>query len=233
MNAIRIAVLGLGEAGSAITADLLAAGARVRGYDPAVTAPPGVTDTGSEAEAVRGSELVLSVNSSAASIDALRGGLDGAAPGTIWADLNTALPRQETTARRDRRRARHRLRRRLPHDPGARQRPPHADAHLGHGRPRVRRAADAARRPRRRARRPRRARRRTQAPAQRLLQGPGRRRGRGPGGGPGRRLRGLAARQHRRRARRAPTPTPSIAWSRAAAATPYAGPTRCGPPPTC
>ena len=33
-----IAVLGLGEAGSAIAGDLAAAGARVRGYDPAVTA---------------------------------------------------------------------------------------------------------------------------------------------------------------------------------------------------
>ncbi|MEV0591294.1 NAD(P)-dependent oxidoreductase [Nonomuraea cavernae] len=88
----RIAVLGLGEAGGAIAIDLVAAGASVRGYDPAVPAPPGVTETGGEAEAARGSDLVLSVNSSAASAGALRAGLDGCAPGTLWADLNTASP---------------------------------------------------------------------------------------------------------------------------------------------
>jgi hypothetical protein len=44
-----IAVLGLGEAGSVIARDLLAAGAGVRGYDPAVAAAPGITDTTSEA----------------------------------------------------------------------------------------------------------------------------------------------------------------------------------------
>ena len=40
-----IAVLGLGEAGSVIARDLLAAGVQVRGYDPAVTAAPGIIDT--------------------------------------------------------------------------------------------------------------------------------------------------------------------------------------------
>ncbi|MFC7260607.1 hypothetical protein [Streptomyces lutosisoli] len=67
----RIAVLGLGEAGGAIAGDLVAAGARVRGYDPKVPAPPGVMDTVSEAEAARGSDLVLSVNSASAAVDAL------------------------------------------------------------------------------------------------------------------------------------------------------------------
>ena len=61
-----IAVLGLGEAGSVIAHDLLTAGARVQGYDPAVAAGPGITDTGSEAEAARGADLVLSVNSAKA-----------------------------------------------------------------------------------------------------------------------------------------------------------------------
>jgi 3-hydroxyisobutyrate dehydrogenase-like beta-hydroxyacid dehydrogenase len=56
-----IAVLGLGEAGSVLAHDLLAAGAEVRGYDPAVAAAPGITDTGSEAEAAHGADLVLSV----------------------------------------------------------------------------------------------------------------------------------------------------------------------------
>lgn len=88
----HIAVLGLGEAGGAIAADLVAAGVPVRGYDPKVPAPRGVVDTGGEAEAVAGSDLVLSVNSASASVDALRAGLAGAAPGCLWADLNTASP---------------------------------------------------------------------------------------------------------------------------------------------
>ncbi|WP_405923135.1 DUF1932 domain-containing protein [Streptomyces sp. NBC_00035] len=89
---LRIAVLGLGEAGGAIARDLVAAGARVHGYDPKVPAPPGVVDTGSEAEAAAGSDLVLSVNSASAAVDALRAGLAGTPPGCLWADLNTASP---------------------------------------------------------------------------------------------------------------------------------------------
>jgi 3-hydroxyisobutyrate dehydrogenase-like beta-hydroxyacid dehydrogenase len=84
-----IAVLGLGEAGGAFARDLLAAGAVVRGYDPAVPATGGVLDTGSEAEAADGADLVLSVNSASAAVDALTAGLATAA---MWADLNTASP---------------------------------------------------------------------------------------------------------------------------------------------
>jgi 3-hydroxyisobutyrate dehydrogenase-like beta-hydroxyacid dehydrogenase len=87
-----VAVLGLGEAGSLIAGDLLAAGVTVRGYDPAVAAAPGITDTGSEAEAARGADLVLSVNSAQAAVDAFRAGLSGLRPGALWADLNTASP---------------------------------------------------------------------------------------------------------------------------------------------
>lgn len=87
-----IAVLGLGEAGSVLAHDLVAAGAEVRGYDPAVTAVPGITDTGSEAEAAHGADLVLSVNSAKAAVDAFRAGLPGLRPGALWADLNTASP---------------------------------------------------------------------------------------------------------------------------------------------
>ncbi|HET6504627.1 MAG TPA: DUF1932 domain-containing protein [Amycolatopsis sp.] len=82
-----IAVLGLGEAGGALARDLRAAGAVVRGYDPAL---PG--DAASEADAAGGADLVLSVNSSAAAVEALRAGLSGLSAGAIWADLNTASP---------------------------------------------------------------------------------------------------------------------------------------------
>jgi 3-hydroxyisobutyrate dehydrogenase-like beta-hydroxyacid dehydrogenase len=87
-----VAVLGLGEAGSVIARDLLAAGAGVRGYDPAVAADPGITDTRGEAEAARGADLVLSVNSAKAAVDAFRAGLPGLGPDALWADLNTASP---------------------------------------------------------------------------------------------------------------------------------------------
>jgi 3-hydroxyisobutyrate dehydrogenase-like beta-hydroxyacid dehydrogenase len=87
-----IAVLGLGEAGSALARDLVAAGAVVRGYDPAVAAVEGVVATGSEAEAAEGADLVLSVNSAAAAVGALEAGLTGLRTGAAWADLNTASP---------------------------------------------------------------------------------------------------------------------------------------------
>jgi len=87
-----IAVLGFGEAGSLIAADLVAAGADVRGFDPRVAAPAGVTAAGSDAEAVAGAGLVLSVNSASEAVAALTASLDALAPETIWADLNTASP---------------------------------------------------------------------------------------------------------------------------------------------
>lgn len=87
-----IAVLGLGEAGGALAHDLAIAGATVRGYDPAVPASDGILDTGGEADAVSGADLVLSVNSSAAAIDALRAGIGALAPDALWADMNTASP---------------------------------------------------------------------------------------------------------------------------------------------
>ena len=87
-----IAVLGFGEAGSLLARDLVAAGASVRGFDPAVPAPDGVTGAGSDAEAVTGADLVLSVNSAKEAVGALTASLDAMRLGTVWADLNTAAP---------------------------------------------------------------------------------------------------------------------------------------------
>jgi 3-hydroxyisobutyrate dehydrogenase-like beta-hydroxyacid dehydrogenase len=89
---VRIAVLGLGEAGSEIARDLVAAGADVRGYDPKGLPVPGVQERGSEAEAVADADLVLSVNSSHDAMTALVNALPALRPGTVWADLNTASP---------------------------------------------------------------------------------------------------------------------------------------------
>src|SRR6185437_4487755 len=88
-NNTVIAVLGLGEAGGAFAADLIAAGVTVRAYDPAVAAPDGSVPCADEADAATGADIVLSVNSAAAATGALR---VGGRP-RVWADLNTAAPR--------------------------------------------------------------------------------------------------------------------------------------------
>lgn len=100
-----VAVLGQGEAGSAITADLLAAGAIVRAYDPREPAPAGTLACRDEAEAVSGADLVLSVNSADDAKVALQNALPGLRAGSVWADLNTGsaslkleLARQLTAA---------------------------------------------------------------------------------------------------------------------------------------
>lgn len=86
---LTVAVLGLGEAGGAIARDLVEAGAVVRAYDPAVPTPHGMVPATAEADAAKGTDLVLSVNSAKAAADALRAGV---AEATVWADLNTASP---------------------------------------------------------------------------------------------------------------------------------------------
>jgi 3-hydroxyisobutyrate dehydrogenase-like beta-hydroxyacid dehydrogenase len=87
-----IALLGLGEAGSELARDLVAAGAEVRGYDPKVPHVDGVERRDDEADAVRDADLVLSVNSSHDAMPALEHALPALRPGTVWADLNTASP---------------------------------------------------------------------------------------------------------------------------------------------
>ena len=63
-----IAMIGLGEAGSAIAADLVAAGASVRGWDPVASPPEGVEPASDAADAAAGAEVVLSANSAAAAL---------------------------------------------------------------------------------------------------------------------------------------------------------------------
>jgi 3-hydroxyisobutyrate dehydrogenase-like beta-hydroxyacid dehydrogenase len=87
-----IGILGLGEAGSAIAVDLVAAGADVRGFDPLVPAPPGVAARSGDADAVRDADLVLSLNSAHDAREALDDALPALRPGTVWAEMNTASP---------------------------------------------------------------------------------------------------------------------------------------------
>jgi 3-hydroxyisobutyrate dehydrogenase-like beta-hydroxyacid dehydrogenase len=85
-----VAVLGLGEAGSAIADDLVASGVTVRGFDPLVGAREGVVETGSDAQACEGAGLVLSLTTAHEAEAAMRAAAPGLAPGTLYADLNTS-----------------------------------------------------------------------------------------------------------------------------------------------
>ena len=88
---MEVAVLGLGEAGGRLAADLGAAGCTVRGWDPA-RRPEGIANAESDRAAVAGADVVLSVNAAAVA-HAVAGGVAGALAGsTLYADLNTASP---------------------------------------------------------------------------------------------------------------------------------------------
>ncbi len=88
--ALAVGVLGLGEAGSQIAAGLAAAGARVRGFDPAQPAPAGVGAAASDADACRGAALVISLVTAEEAEEALRMALPGLARSTVYADANTS-----------------------------------------------------------------------------------------------------------------------------------------------
>jgi 3-hydroxyisobutyrate dehydrogenase-like beta-hydroxyacid dehydrogenase len=92
VTVVRIAVLGLGEAGSEIARDLVHAGADLRGYDPKVTPGDGVTPRQNEADAVRDADLVLSVNSGQDAMTALTNAMPQLPSAAVWADLNTSSP---------------------------------------------------------------------------------------------------------------------------------------------
>jgi 3-hydroxyisobutyrate dehydrogenase-like beta-hydroxyacid dehydrogenase len=87
-----VTVLGLGEAGSRIAADLAAAGAAVRGFDPRVPAGAGVIGCADDADACRGAGIVLSLTCADESEAALTAALPGIGGSAIYADLNTASP---------------------------------------------------------------------------------------------------------------------------------------------
>lgn len=91
-GAPAVGMIGLGEAGSAIAVDLVAAGASVRGWDPAAPVPEGVEAAGDGAGAAAGVDLVLSANSAAAALDAARSASGALRDGQVFADLNTAAP---------------------------------------------------------------------------------------------------------------------------------------------
>lgn len=87
-----VAVLGLGEAGSALARDLVSAGVRVRGFDPAGLDLDGVEVARQAAAAAGGADAVLSLNSAEAAAGAAAECAESLERGAVFADLNTASP---------------------------------------------------------------------------------------------------------------------------------------------
>lgn len=91
-----MAVFGLGEAGSVIAADLVAAGACVRGYDPApVSTPDGVARVEEPRHSLEGAELVLGITAGQDAEVALRQAVDEVHGSVLYADLSTSSPSQQ------------------------------------------------------------------------------------------------------------------------------------------
>jgi 3-hydroxyisobutyrate dehydrogenase-like beta-hydroxyacid dehydrogenase len=88
----KIAVIGLGEAGSTLARDLLTAGATVRGFDPAAPAVEGIDCAPSAPAAVDGADAVLSVNAARAALVVAESVAPALARDAVFADLNTASP---------------------------------------------------------------------------------------------------------------------------------------------
>jgi 3-hydroxyisobutyrate dehydrogenase-like beta-hydroxyacid dehydrogenase len=82
-----IGILGLGEAGGAIAADLRAAGATVRGFDVDPSTGP---DADSAAAAAAGAGLVVSLVTASEALVAARSVLDALGPDQVYADFNTS-----------------------------------------------------------------------------------------------------------------------------------------------
>lgn len=90
MSGVRIAVFGLGEAGSLIAADLARAGAHVGAFDPAeVGTPDRVERCGTPEDAVTDAELVLAIVAAANAPTAATQALGDIPDGAIYADLGT------------------------------------------------------------------------------------------------------------------------------------------------
>ncbi|TRW88433.1 DUF1932 domain-containing protein [Mycolicibacterium sp. 018/SC-01/001] len=88
---MKVAILGLGEAGSTYAAGFLAHGWLVTGFDPADAATPtGVTRCASAAEAVDDADLVVSLTSAGVAVGAARDVVGHLKGGSVYADMNSS-----------------------------------------------------------------------------------------------------------------------------------------------
>ena len=93
---MRVAVFGLGEAGSLISADLAAQNVEVHGYDPGdVPTPDGVKRHDDPSAAVDGAEMTLAITAAEDARQAMSQAWGLIDPGSIYADMATASPELE------------------------------------------------------------------------------------------------------------------------------------------
>lgn len=99
---MSVAVVGLGEAGNAIAADVARLGVVVTGYDPAssASAPPGAARAGTLGEAVAGADVVLSLVPATAAVEVARSASSALAPGTLYGDCAAGSPNDKRAAAR-------------------------------------------------------------------------------------------------------------------------------------
>jgi 3-hydroxyisobutyrate dehydrogenase-like beta-hydroxyacid dehydrogenase len=87
----HIAVFGLGEAGSLISADLVKAGVSVAGYDPAeVKTPHGVKRFDNPEACLKDADIILAITAQADAVYAINQSLHSINAGTLYADLSTS-----------------------------------------------------------------------------------------------------------------------------------------------
>ena len=93
VSSLTVAVLGLGEAGSRLAADLVSAGVAVQAFDPDNGRDvPSIARMPDAASAAAGCAAVLSVNAARAALEAAEAALPALSEATLYADLNTASP---------------------------------------------------------------------------------------------------------------------------------------------
>lgn len=91
-DTLRVAIIGLGEAGSLIGATLLAGGADVVAFDSKPSPSPAAPLAASMGEAVADADLVISVNSATAAYRIAQQVAPHLKPGALFADMNTGNP---------------------------------------------------------------------------------------------------------------------------------------------
>lgn len=91
---MRVAVLGLGEAGSVLASDLVSWGDEVNGHDPApVPTMGGVEHHSTPEDAVAGCSLVIAVTPASGALALLQSVVKSLDDGVVYADLSTGSPR--------------------------------------------------------------------------------------------------------------------------------------------
>lgn len=93
---MKIAVLGLGEAGTIYASGFAATGAEVTGFDPAATATPdGASRAACVADAVEGADLVISLVTAAHAVSVAAEAAQRLTADAVYADLNAASPQRK------------------------------------------------------------------------------------------------------------------------------------------